>query len=80
MKTDSVSTLNIERQPAKYLFKITTISELLIFALVVIGLTALLQYHWKRRRMYRMAAKIPGPTPFPIIGNAHLFAGSNLGK
>lgn len=54
------------------------IIELLLVLLVFICLSALLQFHWKRRRLYRMAAKIPGPKNFPLIGSAHLFAGSTF--
>jgi hypothetical protein len=32
-------------------------------------LAFLFLYHWKRRRLYELAAKIPGPPTTPILGN-----------
>ncbi|XP_061727340.1 cytochrome P450 4C1-like [Cydia pomonella] len=35
-------------------------------------------YRWSRRRLYRLAAEIPClPDSYPVIGHAHIFAGSN---
>ncbi|KAK3915318.1 Cytochrome P450 4C1 [Frankliniella fusca] len=47
--------------------------EMLTSALIVGALSAAVLYYmvysWKRRRMYALAAKIPGPTGLPVIGN-----------
>lgn len=56
------------------------ITELLLCSLTVITLIVYLQFHWKRRRLYSMAAKIKGPICLPFIGNALLFAGSTISK
>ncbi|XP_063544883.1 cytochrome P450 4C1-like [Cydia strobilella] len=35
-------------------------------------------YRWSRRRLYKLAAEIPClPDSYPVIGHAHIFAGSN---
>ncbi|KAK5638116.1 hypothetical protein RI129_012411 [Pyrocoelia pectoralis] len=34
------------------------------------------QYHWGRRRLYKMASKFPGPISLPFIGNGLYFVGS----
>ncbi|RZC35108.1 cytochrome P450 4C1 [Asbolus verrucosus] len=33
------------------------------------------QFHWKRRRLYQLSRKIPGPLTLPFIGNAYLLRG-----
>ncbi|XP_034242913.1 cytochrome P450 4C1-like [Thrips palmi] len=47
--------------------------EMLTTALIVGALGVALVYYmafrWRRRRMYELAAKIPGPTGLPVIGN-----------
>ncbi|KAF5283092.1 hypothetical protein FQA39_LY17433 [Lamprigera yunnana] len=35
-----------------------------------------LQYHWRRRHLYKMASMRPGPPTLPLIGNALSFVGS----
>jgi hypothetical protein len=37
-------------------------------------------FRFRRRRMEALAAKIAGPPPWPIIGNALEFLGSTHGK
>lgn len=54
-------------------------TEILMLTLVFIFLVWYAQYHWRRRRLYRMAAKFPGPFPWPFIGNAYLFIGDTAG-
>lgn len=53
-----------------------TLLIVLIFTLIV----WYAQYHWKRRKLYKFAAKRNGPFALPFIGNALHFAGSNHGK
>ncbi|KAF5283093.1 hypothetical protein FQA39_LY17434 [Lamprigera yunnana] len=36
-----------------------------------------LQYHWRRRHLYKMASMRPGPLTLPLIGNALSFVGSS---
>ncbi|GBP32900.1 Cytochrome P450 4d2 [Eumeta japonica] len=45
-------------------------------------LTALCWYgmfRWRRRRLYELAALVPGPPELPFIGHAHRFTGSTQG-
>lgn len=46
----------------------------------VLGLLALLIFYLRKIRLYRAAAKFPGPPALPFIGNAHVFVGSTEGK
>lgn len=65
--------------PNDKLFSVT-ITEVLAVLIVTVCLSMLIQYHWKRRRLYYMASKIAGPPGLPIIGNALLFIGSTERK
>ena len=50
---------------------------------LLLGSAVLLTYtYWriKRRRIYELADKIPGPKGYPFIGNALDFMGSSLRK
>uniref|UniRef100_A0A0A9XIK1 Cytochrome P450 4c21 n=1 Tax=Lygus hesperus TaxID=30085 RepID=A0A0A9XIK1_LYGHE len=48
--------------------EVTSLCILTFFTFVAFAV-----YRWSRRELYRLAAKIPGPPGWPIIGNAHLF-------
>ncbi|KAF6215237.1 hypothetical protein GE061_009989 [Apolygus lucorum] len=41
--------------------------------LIFFGFVAFAVFRWRRRELYRLAAKIPGPVGWPITGNAHMF-------
>lgn len=45
----------------------------LIFGLVVCLLSFYANFRWRRRRLYELAAKLPGPRGLPLIGMAHKF-------
>ncbi|XP_011315522.1 cytochrome P450 4C1 [Fopius arisanus] len=52
------------------------VALLLIKTIGVLGLFSLLVFYLKKIRLYRAAAKFPGPPALPFIGNAHAFVGS----
>lgn len=54
----------------------TGITEILMVLIISVSIILCVQYHWKRWRLYRMAAKIPGPIGYPLIGSALMFVGS----
>lgn len=54
-------------------------TEILALTLVFIFLVWYAQYHWRRRRLYSMAAKFDGPFAWPFIGNAYDFSGDTRG-
>ena len=37
-------------------------------------------FRYTRRRLYELAAKLPGPDGLPLLGSAHEFLGSANGK
>lgn len=51
-----------------------------LFGLLVILLARYGVYSWKRRRLYRMASKIPGPSGVPFFGEALSVLGSDHSK
>lgn len=57
-----------------------SLTEILLILIGILSSTMIVHYHWKRRRMYKMARKIAGTKCYPIIGSAHLFAGSTESK
>lgn len=57
-----------------------TLSQMLLGVIVTILGLIIARYHIKRMRMYKMAKGIKGPRRYPIIGSAHLFAGSTESK
>lgn len=57
-----------------------TITELLLIFSTTIFFVYVIQYHWKRRELYRRAAKINGPIAFPIIGSSYLTIGNLDGE
>lgn len=46
------------------------ISDVLIPLLLIIIISAFINFKWKQRNLEKAAAKIPGPPALPIIGNA----------
>ncbi|XP_015126718.1 cytochrome P450 4C1 [Diachasma alloeum] len=49
---------------------------LLLKTVGVLGFLSLLIFYLRKIRLYRAAAKFPGPPALPFIGNAHVFVGS----
>ncbi|KAB0791109.1 hypothetical protein PPYR_02909 [Photinus pyralis] len=50
--------------------------QMLMSVVVCTFLVWYAQYHWNRRRLYRMASKFDGPMCLPFIGNGLYFVGS----
>ena len=52
-------------------------SHLKMFGVLVLSVCTsfllLLYFDWRRKRFYKSVSKIPGPKPYPIIGNGDLF-------
>lgn len=46
-----------------------------VILVVTAALIALFTYHLRRLKLYKAAAKFPGPKTWPLIGNADLFFG-----
>ncbi|PSN45115.1 Cytochrome P450 4c3 [Blattella germanica] len=46
--------------------------------LLAIAISSLFMYMWTRRRLWHLAAKLPGPMPLPLVGNLLAFAGCDL--
>ncbi|KAK5646237.1 hypothetical protein RI129_004701 [Pyrocoelia pectoralis] len=44
-----------------------------LMLVVVMLLSLFLQYHWKRRHLYKLSMKLPGPPALPIVGNGLSF-------
>uniref|UniRef100_A0A1Y1KZI3 Uncharacterized protein n=1 Tax=Photinus pyralis TaxID=7054 RepID=A0A1Y1KZI3_PHOPY len=53
--------------------------QMLMSVVVCTFLVWYAQYHWNRRRLYRMASKFDGPMCLPFIGNGLYFVGSTRG-
>jgi cytochrome P450 len=46
--------------------------------LVSAAVTSALVFCWSKRRVWELAARLPGPTPIPLLGNLLAFAGCDL--
>jgi cytochrome P450 family 4 len=46
--------------------------------LATVAIATVLVFCWTKRRMWELAAKLPGPTPVPLLGNLLTFAGCDL--
>jgi cytochrome P450 family 4 len=46
--------------------------------LASVAVTYVLVLCWSRRRLWELAARLPGPTPIPLLGNLLTFAGCDL--
>ena len=40
----------------------------------------ILKYYYDKRRLFMLGNRLPGPRPWPIIGNALEFSAKNVGK
>jgi cytochrome P450 len=48
--------------------------------LITVAIGTFLALCWTKRRLWQLAAKLPGPTPVPLVGNILTFAGCDLIK
>jgi cytochrome P450 len=46
--------------------------------LTTVAIATFLVFCWTKRRLWELAAKLPGPTPIPLLGNLLIFAGCDL--
>jgi len=46
--------------------------------LASVAVTSVLVLYWSKRRLWDLAARLPGPTPIPLLGNLLTFAGCDL--
>jgi cytochrome P450 family 4 len=46
--------------------------------LASVAVTSVLVLCWSKRRLWELAARLPGPTPIPLLGNLLTFAGCDL--
>ncbi|KAJ4427342.1 hypothetical protein ANN_24962 [Periplaneta americana] len=68
--------MGLEGSPLRHYFlpaedKWKTLLSLLVAAAICLATSV---YCWKKRRLWYIASKIPGPTSLPIIGNLLMFA------
>lgn len=56
-----------------------TVFEFLIL-LVATTVCLVVKHYYDRRRIFKLGSKLPGPKPWPIIGNAWHFLGMEFGK
>nr|ARN17935.1 cytochrome P450-12 [Cephus cinctus] len=54
-----------------------SVTGLILCSAILCGLIWIILYHVKRLRMYKAAAKYPGPVAWPFLGNAYYFIGKN---
>lgn len=62
--------------------QVQLVEKMIVLNALLVGVfTALLAYYliyrWKRRRLYELAAKIPGPVGLPLIGIAFELLGKD---
>lgn len=60
---------------ANYKNLITSFEGLILILSILIFI-----YYYVKRRIFYWGSKIPGPKPWPLIGNAWYFIGSEPGK
>ncbi|XP_023705442.1 cytochrome P450 4C1 [Cryptotermes secundus] len=46
--------------------------------LATVAIVTVLLFCWTKRRLWELAARLPGPTPVPLLGNLLTFAGCDL--
>ncbi|XP_069702069.1 cytochrome P450 4C1-like [Periplaneta americana] len=69
---EAVKTASREPSSAEAWWKLSSV------ALTTMAFTAFLVFCWTKRRLWELAAKLPGPTTVPLLGNLLTFAGCDL--
>jgi cytochrome P450 len=55
-----------------------TLWKILSVFLMTVATASFLAFCWSKRRVWELAAKLPGPSPIPLVGNLLTFAGCDL--
>lgn len=74
------TTVEIKEKSFQQSLTLVVIKNFLIALLCTIAAIIVIRYYLKRNRINRISVNINGPKSYPIIGSAHLFAGSTEGN
>lgn len=54
--------------------------QYLVVFLTFLAVLSIIKFYDNRKRIFRLGRKLPGPKPWPIVGNALDFLDADLGK
>lgn len=60
--------------------KLLSHHELIVYTAVALALAAWFHWRWKHRHFMELAAKLPGPPSYPLIGTTSMFTHTYDGK